>query len=166
MGKMKLADDEAIQHSLVSRALESAQKKIEGFHFDSRKQVLEYDNVLNQQRQSIYLRRRTVLMATGDALKAIIDPMANTPEATVLKEKMGDDAYYKTAQSLWLQINDYFWMNHLDHMDHLRMSVGLRGVGQRDPLVEYKREGLAMFKDLEHKVEEEFVRAIGHLQIK
>ncbi|MEN9604450.1 MAG: hypothetical protein RJB39_135 [Candidatus Parcubacteria bacterium] len=166
MSKMKLADDEAIQHSLVSRALESAQKKIEGFHFDSRKQVLEYDNVLNQQRQSIYQRRRAMLMAEGDVLKGIVDPKTTSPEAQTLKAKLGDEAFYKTAQSLWLQINDYFWMNHLDHMDHLRMSVGLRGVGQRDPLVEYKREGLGMFKDLEAKVEEEFVRAINHLQVK
>lgn len=166
MGKMKLAEDEAIQHSLVSRALESAQKKIEGFHFDSRKQVLEYDNVLNQQRQSIYMRRRGVLTATGKALGDIFDPKITSTEALRVKEQMGNDMFYKTAQSLWLQINDYFWMNHLDHMDHLRMSVGLRGVGQRDPLVEYKREGLAMFKDLESKVEEEFSRAIGHIQIK
>lgn len=165
MGKMKLADDEAIQHPLVSRALESAQKKIEGFHFDSRKQVLEYDNVLNQQRQSIYLRRRKILMATAEELKDIFDPKTTSPEAQNMKKDMGDELFYKTAQNLWLQINDYFWMNHLDHMDHLRMSVGLRGVGQRDPLVEYKREGLGMFKDLEQKVEDEFVRAMGHIQM-
>lgn len=166
MGKMKLADDEAIQHPLVSRALESAQKKIEGFHFDSRKQVLEYDNVLNQQRQSIYTRRRNMLTATPEELKTIIDAKVPDINNLNLKVQMGDDLFYKTAQNLWLQINDYFWMNHLDHMDHLRMSVGLRGVGQRDPLVEYKREGLGMFKDLEQKVEDEFARSIGHIQVK
>lgn len=166
MGRMKLPEDEAIQHPLVTRALESAQKKIEGFHFDSRKQVLEYDNVLNQQRQSVYARRRKILMSEGDELKTIIDSRLVGVETLPIKAKMGDDDFYKTAKTLWLQITDYFWMNHLDHMDHLRVSVGLRGVGQRDPLVEYKREGLGMFKNLEAKVEEEFVRTITHLQVK
>lgn len=163
MGKMNLPEDEAIQHPLVSRALESAQKKIEGFHFDSRKQVLEYDDVLNQQRQGIYKRRRAILMAEGDELKAIVDEILARKEV-VLKDGINKDAsFYGMSQSLLLQITDFFWMNHLDAMDQLRQSVGLRGIGQRDPLVEYKREGLVMFKDLEKRVEEEFVVALGRV---
>ncbi|MES2622918.1 MAG: preprotein translocase subunit SecA [Patescibacteria group bacterium] len=163
MARMNLPEDEAIQHPMVSRALESAQKKIEGFHFDSRKQVLEYDDVLNQQRQGIYRRRRAVLVAEGEELKTIIDEIL-TRKGFVPKEGyVQDETFYRTAQTLWLQIVDYFWMNHLDAMDHLRQSVGLRGIGQRDPLVEYKREGLVMFKDLEQKVENEFVTALGRI---
>lgn len=165
MTKMNLAEDEAIQHPLVSRTLESAQKRIEGFHFDGRKQVLEYDNVLNQQRQSVYARRKEMLMATGDDLKAKIDVILPTSlETDQLKQDLGEEQFYKVAQNMWLQANDYFWTSHLDHMDHLRSSVGLRGIGQRDPLVEYKREGLAMFKDLEVRVNQEFVRAMQHLK--
>jgi preprotein translocase subunit SecA len=160
MARMKLPEDEAIQHPMVSRALESAQKKIEGFHFDSRKQVLEYDDVLNQQRQGIYKRRRNILFAEGADLKKIIDDILAQKGFTQKEGVVLDDSFYTTARSLLLQIIDYFWMNHLDTMDQLRQSVGLRGIGQRDPLVEYKREGLAMFKDLEKKVEEEFVTAL------
>ncbi len=164
MGKMNLPEDEAIQHPLVTRSLESAQKKIEGFHFDSRKQVLEYDNVLNHQRQSIYGKRMKMLLASPEELVPLIDELVDTEETKALKTQIGDESYYQTARNIWLQINDYFWMNHLDHMDHLRSSVGLRGIGQRDPLVEYKREGLAMFRDLEAKVTEEFVRALQHIR--
>ncbi|MES2986091.1 MAG: preprotein translocase subunit SecA [Patescibacteria group bacterium] len=163
MARMNLPEDEAIQHPMVSRALESAQKKIEGFHFDSRKQVLEYDDVLNQQRQGIYKKRRSVLMAEGDELKTIIDEILDR-KGFVLKGGINKDAsFYGLCQTLLLQITDYFWMNHLDAMDQLRQSVGLRGIGQRDPLVEYKREGLIMFKDLEQKVENEFVVALGRI---
>ncbi len=163
MARMKLPEDEAIQHPLVSRALESAQKKIEGFHFDSRKQVLEYDDVLNQQRQGIYRRRRNILLAKGDELKTIIDDILTRKGFTPKEGVVLDETFYELSRSLMLQIIDYFWMNHLDNMEHLRQSVGLRGIGQRDPLVEYKREGLAMFKDLEQKVETEFVTALGRV---
>ncbi len=161
MARMNLPEDEAIQHPMVSRALESAQKKIEGFHFDSRKQVLEYDDVLNQQRQGIYKRRRNILLAEGDTLKQIVDDIMARKGFTPKEGVVQDEAFYTIAQGLLLQIIDYFWMNHLDTMDHLRQSVGLRGIGQHDPLVEYKREGLAMFKELERKVEDEFVVALG-----
>lgn len=163
MSRMNLPEDEAIQHPLVSRALESAQKKIEGFHFDSRKQVLEYDDVLNQQRQGIYKRRKAILLAEGDELKTSIDDILTRKGFTPKEGIVLDDAFYTLARSLMLQIIDYFWMNHLDSMEQLRQSVGLRGIGQRDPLVEYKREGLAMFKDLEQKVETEFVVALGRV---
>lgn len=163
MSRMNLPEDEAIQHPLVSRALESAQKKIEGFHFDSRKQVLEYDDVLNQQRQGIYKRRKSILLAEGDDLRKIIDDVLARKGFIPKEGVVLDDAFYTLARSLMLQIIDYFWMNHLDSMEQLRQSVGLRGIGQRDPLVEYKREGLAMFKDLEQKVETEFVVALGRV---
>lgn len=163
MARMNLPEDEAIQHPMVSRALESAQKKIEGFHFDSRKQVLEYDDVLNQQRQGIYRRRRAILVADDAELKTIIDEILARKGFTQKEEVTLDTEFYKLCRNLMLQIIDYFWMNHLDTMDQLRQSVGLRGIGQRDPLVEYKREGLAMFKDLEKKVEEEFVTTLQRM---
>ncbi len=154
MTKMNLPEDEAIQHKLVSRSLESAQKKIEGFHFDSRKRVLEFDDVLNQQRQSIYTKRKSVLLAEAEELKNIIDTMLigqDIPEA-----KKTDD-FYKIAKQLWLQVNDYYWMNHLDNMTHLQTSVNFRAIGQHDPIVEYKREGLIAFRELGEKVKSDFV---------
>jgi preprotein translocase subunit SecA len=145
MARMELPEDEAIQHKLVSRSLESAQKKIEGFHFDSRKRVLEFDDVLNQQRQSIYTRRKNILLAEGDELKNIVNELLEGQE---IPENKKTDDFYKVCKQVLLQINDYYWMNHLDNMSHLQTSVNFRAIGQHDPIVEYKREGLIAFKEL------------------
>ena len=163
MARMKLPEDEAIQHKLVSRSLESAQKKIEGFHFDSRKRVLEFDDVLNQQRQSIYTKRRSVLTAEGDELKHVIDDFIM--EQNIPDEKKTED-FYKIAKQLWLQVNDYYWMNHLDNMGHLQTSVNFRAVGQHDPIVEYKREGLMAFRELNEKIKSDFIQNALRLIIK
>jgi preprotein translocase subunit SecA len=160
MARMDLPEDEAIQHKLVSRSLESAQKKIEGFHFDSRKRVLEFDDVLNQQRQSIYSKRRSILLAEGDELKNIVNDMLEGQE--IPEEKKTDD-FYKICKQMLLQINDYYWMNHLDNMSHLQTSVNFRAIGQHDPIVEYKREGLMAFRELNNKVKSDFVGNVSRL---
>jgi preprotein translocase subunit SecA len=154
MARLKLPEDEAIQHKLVSRSLESAQKKIEGFHFDSRKRVLEFDDVLNQQRQSTYTRRRKILVAEADELKDIVNDLLLGQE---IPEGKKTEDFYETLRRLWLQINDYYWMNHLDSMGHLQTSVNFRAIGQRDPIVEYKREGLIAFRELNEKVKSDFI---------
>lgn len=154
MSRMNLPEDEAIQHKLVSRSLESAQKKIEGFHFDSRKRVLEFDDVLNQQRQSIYSKRKSILLSEGDELKDLIDTML---EGQDISEDKKTDDFYKIARQLWLQVNDYYWMNHLDSMTHLQTSVNFRAIGQHDPIVEYKREGLIAFRQLGEKIKSDFI---------
>jgi preprotein translocase subunit SecA len=160
MARMNLPEDEAIQHKLVSRSLESAQKKIEGFHFDSRKRVLEFDNVLNQQRQSIYTKRRSILMAEGEELKNIIDEYLVGVE--IPEEKKTED-FYKVAKQILLQINDYYWMSHLDNMTHLQTSVNFRSIGQHDPIVEYKREGLIAFRELNDKIQSDFLNNVSRL---
>ena len=157
MARMNLPEDEAIQHKLVSRSLESAQKKIEGFHFDSRKRVLEFDDVLNQQRQSIYSKRRNILIAEGEDLKKNIDNII--ADQNIPEEKRTED-FYKMSKQLWLQINDYYWMNHLDNMSHLQTSVNFRAIGQHDPIVEYKREGLIAFRELNEKIKSDFVGSV------
>ncbi len=154
MARMQMPEDEAIQHKLVSRSLESAQKKIEGFHFDSRKRVLEFDDVLNQQRQSIYTKRRAILLAEGEELKTIVDDMLAGEE---IPEHKKTDDFYKISKQVLLQINDYYWMNHLDNMSHLQTSVNFRAIGQHDPIVEYKREGLIAFRQLNEKVRSDFI---------
>ncbi len=160
MAKMNLPDDQPIQHKYVSKSLESAQKKIEGFHFDSRKQILEFDDVLNQQRQSIYSRRKNILRSEGEDLKKIINEMIT--EQNISEEKK-TDKFYEMAKQLWLQINDYYWMSHLDSMSHLQTSVNFRRIGQHDPIVEYKREGLIAFRELNNKIQGDFVNNILRL---
>ncbi len=157
MARMNLPEDEAIQHKLVSRSLESAQKRIEGMHFDSRKRVLEFDDVLNQQRQSIYSRRMKVLLAEDQELKDIINDFIK--DNNIPDDKKTED-FYKIAKQFWLQINDYYWMNHLDNMSHLQTSVNFRSIGQHDPIVEYKREGIIAFRELNNKIQSDFINGI------
>ncbi|MDQ3018675.1 MAG: SEC-C metal-binding domain-containing protein, partial [bacterium] len=214
METLRIPDDQPVEAKLVSRSIESAQKKIEGLNFDTRKHVLEYDDVLNHQRGVVYKRRRTYLSGTEStvdvkqevldlikqeiesvvafnfsatieaplALKEIFETvntiypisdsakkiaeeaMANAADREfvlidslykgaveafdVKEQEIGSEMYQQVMRYLILQSIDTLWMEHLDTMDHLRDSVRLRGYGQRDPLVEYKKEGFALFKRL------------------
>lgn len=238
MNTLGLPDDQPIEARLVSRSIESAQKKIEGLNFDTRKHVLEFDDVLNHQRNIIYKKRRKYLAGTPEAAgfdlkQEILDlvkgeigeivssalnfpavaegeaehnPMAEIFKATNTmipvdeklqakareatenaadKEFAVTDTLYKAAADLWeakekdmskevfegaqryvaLQSLDQLWMEHLDTMDHLRDSVRLRGYGQRDPLVEYKKEGYEMFQRLIAEMNKQIVYTIFHITV-
>ena len=157
MGSFGIPEDEPIANRMISRALESAQTKIEGFHFDSRKHVLEFDDVLNKQRTSIYEKRHTVLLGTADEVRLLMESFAqgtpNAPETLKAKEEeFGTEAYLATARRMALQTIDLFWLEHLEAMEYLRGSVNLRAYGQRDPLIEYRKEGLRLFRAMEEAV--------------
>ena len=154
MGRFGIPEDEPIQNSLVTRALETAQTKIEGFNFDARKHVLEYDNVLDQQRRAVYERRRKILTGSLDAVADVLSELAGeSAEAQELlnkkKEAIGSDAFLGAARGVLLQTLDTLWVEHLETMEYLRGSVNLRAYGQRDPLVEYRKEGVRMYKEME-----------------
>ena len=168
MGRFGIPEDEPIESGLVSRALESAQEKIEGFHFDARKHTLQYDDVLNQQRTSIYGRRRRILRAEDGVVEDLYAELtAHKPEleATIKEkeDKYGKDAVHHVVRIMMLQVIDMLWMDHLDAMEHLRSSVNLRAYGQRDPLVEYKKEGLRAFKSLEATLRNEMTLFIENI---
>lgn len=166
MSKIGVKDDEPIQNGLINRVLESAQNKIEGMHFDSRKHVLDYDNVLNFQRGVIYGRRSKILLGNREQIQkelTAIENIAAPEELTSLHEKrelLGEDHFWEVLRQVLLRSIDMFWIDHLEMMDYLRSSVHLRAYGQRDPLVEYKKEGLRLFKELEVSVYEEVLRII------
>jgi preprotein translocase subunit SecA len=166
MGRLGIPEDEAIQNRMVSRSIETAQTKIEGFHFDSRKHLLEYDDVMNHQRKIIYERRRNILLGDHAALDAFLVSITDQSDAgfqaelLAKKERIGDTGFYETFRSLALQVIDMYWVEHLEAMEYLQGSVRLRAYGQRDPLVEYKREGLALFKNLEQSIFSEIVRLL------
>ncbi|HWB33943.1 MAG TPA: preprotein translocase subunit SecA [Candidatus Paceibacterota bacterium] len=154
MGRFGIPEDEPIQNKLVSRALESAQTKIEGFNFDARKHVLEFDNVLDRQRRAVYDKRRAVLVGTQDEVAAVLAELAgeSAEAAELLKKKeeeLGREALLASARHLVLQTLDQLWVEHLESMEYLRGSVNLRAYGQRDPLVEYRKEGTRLYKDME-----------------
>ncbi len=120
MGTFGIPEDEPIENRMISRAIESAQAKIEGFNFDARKHVLEYDDVMNKQRSAIYGKRKEILLSQEEEQNKILK----------------------------LRVIDLLWMEHIEAMEHVRSSVRLRAYGQRDPLVEYKKEGAKMFQEL------------------
>jgi preprotein translocase subunit SecA len=203
MNSLGLDDETPIENKLVSRSLESAQKKVEGHNFDTRKQLVEYDDVMNRHREVIYGRRRKALRgesmqddilemirkevaamvqahtdsrtneldhpAMQEAISSII-PVSPELKAklesaheTELTELVMDEAkalYEARAENFtppvmrmverytYINALDRIWIEHLEAMDSLRSGIGLRAIGQRDPLVEYKREGFRMFKRL------------------
>lgn len=169
MGRLGIPEDEPIQNSIISRSLETAQTKIEGFNFDARKHVLEYDDVMNRQRTVVYERRRKILAGDKEEIQKILAEISETPKSEegsgdnenkikkIIEQKeqaLGMEVFLETVRRIALQATDMLWMDHLEQMDYLRSSVRLRAYGQRDPLVEYKREGLTLFREMEEAFKE------------
>ncbi|MEI7810749.1 MAG: preprotein translocase subunit SecA, partial [bacterium] len=166
MGRFGIPEDMPIENRFVNKRLEEAQAKIEGFHFDARKNTLEYDDVMNHQRQSIYARRQKMMMSNKEEIKELLKNVSeNNEEAQKIfedkKSKLGEDAFYETVRRIALYSTDILWMEHLEAMDYLRSSVNLRAYGQREPIVEYKKEGLQMFKEMEEVFKEQVISLIG-----
>jgi preprotein translocase subunit SecA len=139
---------------MITKSLERAQTRIEELNFDSRKHVLAYDDVINIQRQSVYKRRHTLLMGSNESIdKELARLFENDTVVGEMIEKkkkeLGEEQFYTFARALLLQTIDLLWVDHLETMDYLRSSVNLRAYGQRDPLVEYKKEGLDHYKRME-----------------
>jgi len=170
MEKATSTEDEPIKHKMISNALESAQKRIEGFNFDSRKRILAYDDVLNQQRTTMYFARRKYLENNKEAIDAFLAEVVvfDGSLGNVLAEKKntyGEDEFYKVVRRLLMQTVDFFWLEHLETMDYLRSSVNLRAYGQRDPLIEYRKEGLRTFKSLQMAILERVAEGITQMGV-
>ncbi|MEK7532959.1 MAG: preprotein translocase subunit SecA, partial [Patescibacteria group bacterium] len=224
MDIFKLPEDVPLEHAMVSRALEQAQVKVEGFHFDNRKHLVEYDDVLNKHREIVYRRRRKIL--EGESQKDAIlqkldneianfvtvysaeagqidrqkivaefvsiipfDPASQQQLVVQLEQlhtgadisefltKIASDMYTQRESQVseevmrqverWvsLQVIDNLWMDHLDAIDDLREGIGLRGYGQRDPLVEYKNEAFSMFEQLLAGIDTDIAHRIFKVQV-
>jgi len=222
MQRLGMEEGVPIESRLVSRQIESAQKRVEGQNFGYRKHVLEYDDVMNKQREAVYGLRRQLLVGpdqkeylmgiADEIMSGIVQQFANEEtnpsewdtEALVrgvtqqfgfdmraegidpgeLGSKELEDALVKRAHEIYdakealisapamrfhermimLQIVDSHWKDHLLAMDHLKEGIGLRGYGQRDPLVEYKKESFTLFEDLMSRVEDDTIRFLFLLQ--
>lgn len=167
MGTFKIPEDEPIESGMITKSLETAQKRIEGFNFDSRKQVLAYDDVLNTQRLSIYAERRVALTGSDEEILGRVQlcVQGNEEAESNLDRKQTElgEAFVPLMRRLVLQVTDAFWLEHLDTMEHLRRSVSLRAYGQRDPLIEYRREGLTMFNAMQIAIGMQIAEAVAHL---
>jgi len=213
MDRLKVDEDTPIESRMISKSLEGAQKKVEGFNFDARKNVVQYDDVMNRHRRATYALRREVLRAQDISarVKKFISEeaqfLANHPDSlsehfeTILTETFpldektldklfdtdasqfeaalelaatklyknqesvfGAEIMRKVERDVYLQILDNLWMQHLENMDHLREGIHWMSVGQRDPLVEYRRQGGLLFDEMQLSLRHEIVRAIMHAQ--
>ena len=167
MGSFKIPEDEPIYNSMITKALEKAQTRIEELNFDSRRHVLSYDDVLNVQRQSIYTRRRALLVGSSKEVEEELSRIAESDEKLTqvidAKKKERGDAFLEQARRVLLQTVDFLWVDHLEAMEYLRSSVNLRAYGQRDPLIEYKKEGLKLFQTMETTYETQVANILPNL---
>jgi len=169
MGRFGIPEDQPIENGIVTKSLETAQSRIEGFNFDARKHVLEFDDVMNLHRKTVYERRRRILFANADEILTELNSIVDTTDVEFMKglkekeDKAGKEVFSQLVRSMFLQTIDMFWVDHLETMDHLRSSVNLRAYGQRDPLVEYKREGTILFKGLMANVDANVVSMISSM---
>jgi len=160
MDRFGLEEDVPLEAGMISRAIENAQKRIEGLNFDRRKQTVEADDVINVHRDVVYrLRRKILELDKGIVenkewfLEKLLGNSQFTSEDWDKKEKeFGFEIWPKVVSELSLPVIDFMWMDHLVDMDQVREGVGLRGYAQRDPMVEYKKEGHERFAILISKM--------------
>jgi len=227
MLKLGMEEGVPIEHGMVTRAIANAQKKVEAHNFDIRKQLLEYDDVMNKQREVIYQHRRAVLGGTNlkddihDMIDGVVDSALNVycpaeqyPEEWDLKgltemmqgqfgldltqgksdsgeslrelgrdalvddlkkhthaayerkeQELGSDLMRFLEKTFMLQVIDHHWKDHLLAMDHLRDGIGLRGYGQKDPLIEYKREGYDLFAGMMERIKSDSLERLFLVQV-
>ncbi len=166
MDKLKVPEDMPIENALISKSVESAQSKIEGMHFDSRKHTLEYDDVLNLQRTKIYKERDDILKRVEEGnlrelMLGKLEKISGNKEDYLKKiEEVGEDNMKQIERIASLKVIDTMWIEHLENMESLRDSVRIRAYGQRDPLIEYKKEGRKMYEDLVSVMDKMIIDAI------
>ncbi len=168
MGRLGIPEDMPIENKLINRSLESAQRKIEGLNFDVRKHVLEFDDVMNTQRKTVYGERRALLLGSHEDIQRVLEEHIvgdEEAERVVAERKtaLGDEVFYESVRRLMLQTIDLFWVDHLELMDYTRSSVSLRAYGQRDPLVEYQKEGIRLFREMQNAVRGQIVSMLPQI---
>ena len=183
MHRLGLPDDMPIEHKLISRSIESAQKKVEGHNFDIRKHLVEYDDVMNKHREVVYRRRTRVLegkgvivQGEGDdrtlayvSLREEVLSLMGEEERKTYQQKMTrypSEVVARLEQVIYLRSIDTLWIEHLNSMDSMREGIGLRGYGQHDPLVAYKEESFRLFQGLIKAVENEVVQILLRVELK
>jgi preprotein translocase subunit SecA len=170
MTMLDIPDDQPIKSKFVSKVIDEIQNRIEGYNFDLRKHLLEYDNVMNVHRETFYKKRREILESSDDVLRAkvleIIKKAGYKIEDYEKKEKeIGPEKLRQIERFLILQIMDRLWIDHLENMEYLRDVVNLRAYAQRDPLVEYKAEANKLFKEFLNFIEKTVADTLIKIEI-
>jgi preprotein translocase subunit SecA len=222
MQRLGMEEGVPIEHGMVTRAIERAQKQVEGRNFEARKHLLEYDDVMNKQRESIYTLRKSILEeregkeyilnAADDIVEYLVEThwpedSHDLPNETELNAELfdffgldlkstgidihavrrdelierlreavnrhfeekeaviGADAMRLHIKYLLLQVIDQQWKDHLLNIDHLKEGIGLRGYGQRDPLIEYKKESFDLFQEMMERIQDRVVKYIWRTEV-
>jgi preprotein translocase subunit SecA len=170
MEALNFPEDLPIESKLVAKAIEEAQSKVEGYNFDLRKHLLEYDNVMNVHRETFYKKRREILMADDEKIRemvhqAILKAHFKEEEFLEKERSLGKENLANIGRFIILRVFDAFWVDHLEYMEYLKDSVRLRAYAQRDPLVEYKREAHQAFRFFLDRVEEEIGKTMMAISI-
>jgi len=160
LNRFGMEENVPLEASIVTKSIESAQKKVEGFNFDTRKRLVEMDDIMNVHREVIYkLRRRILDIEAGNAEDEswLVDKFIDHGFGEELdwekrKNEFGSQNWLAIVSDLALPVIDRLWMDHLVDMSQVREGIGLRGYAQRDPMVEYKREGHERFELLVQRV--------------
>ena len=167
MGKFGIPEDQPIEMKMLATTLENAQTRIEGFHFDSRKQILAYDDVLNQQRMIVYSRRHKLLLGDEEEIDVILNDLRTYDDVGAIidakQAELGESVFRNIFRRLSLQMIDTLWVEHLEVMSYSRSSVNLRAYGQRDPLIEYRKEGIRLFKEMQQAVTNRIIEILPKL---
>jgi len=169
MEVLKIPEDEPIEASMVSKAIEEAQSKIEGFNLDARSHLLEYDDVINKHRETIYRKRKEILgkskEETASYVLELLEKNGFSKEDYQKKEKeIGLDSLYQVEKFIFLKIIDSLWVDHLENLQTLQDAVRLRAYGQKDPLVEFKNEAHKMFQSLLTMFESEAAKVLDGIK--
>ncbi|PIX31375.1 preprotein translocase subunit SecA, partial [Candidatus Berkelbacteria bacterium CG_4_8_14_3_um_filter_33_6] len=174
MERLGLPDNQPIENKLISRSIEQAQKKVESHNFDIRKHMLEYDDVLNQHRQAIYKKRKLILdgygMVDSKKVKVVeeLKSLLKNEEMKIIDEKLkeyGQEIYNEVVRRIYLSVIDRHWIEHLNSMTELRNGIGLRGYGQKDPLIEYKQSAYHFYQNLIRSIENQVVEMALKVEI-
>ena len=165
MTRFNMPEDEPLEHQMVSRAIEQAQIKVEGFHFDSRKNLVEYDDVLNKHRELVYSLRSKVLAVDTNLRDLMINRGMSEKEYDQKEKELGTEMFEQAIRWISLQVIDRYWMEHLTTVDDVRQGIGLRSYAQRDPLVEYKKEAFTLFERLVQNIDYEIVDKANRVHV-
>lgn len=172
METLRLPEDQPIEARMISKAIESAQTKVEGMNFDIRKHVLEYDDVMSKHREIFYKKRKEVLekfqksQLSPQIIEIIEKAGFSQQDYEKRKQEIGQENIKNVEKDVCLKVMDILWIEHLEAMSYLMDSVRLRAYGQQDPLVEYKREGHRMFQELLQKSDQSIANALMKAEIK
>jgi preprotein translocase subunit SecA len=221
MGKLGMEEGEDIQHTLINKAVENAQRKVEAMNFDIRKQVLDYDNVMNKQREAVYRLRDTVLDGKNtterahqmmeesvedqlnvfappnqdrykwdlDSLKAWLktdfkidwtvpadeiasrenleDRVKELVKQSFAKREaeLASENFDQLQRAIFISVLDGVWVEHLTYLEHLRKGIFLRAYGQKDPLMEFKREAYRLFETMMQRVRDTFLEYVFNISV-